>query len=68
VDVEVSADDTSVLLLVRDDGIGGADTAHGSGLVGVRDRIHALGGRIEITSPRGAGTSIRVTLPCEPQD
>ena len=48
---------------VRDDGVGGADVAAGSGLVGLKDRVEALGGRISIESPRGAGTSIEVELP-----
>ena len=50
-------------LLVRDDGIGGADVAAGTGLVGIKDRVEALGGRISITSPPGAGTTLLVELP-----
>jgi signal transduction histidine kinase len=51
---------------IRDDGIGGADPARGSGLIGLRDRVQALGGSIEISSPRGAGTAILVKLPLQP--
>jgi signal transduction histidine kinase len=48
---------------ISDDGVGGADPAQGSGLVGLRDRVDALGGTIEIASPGGRGTSVVVTLP-----
>jgi signal transduction histidine kinase len=48
---------------IRDDGVGGADFAGGSGLVGLKDRVEALGGRISVESPRGAGTSVEVKLP-----
>ncbi|MDT7684037.1 MAG: hypothetical protein QOG57_4347, partial [Pseudonocardiales bacterium] len=48
---------------VRDDGAGGADFTRGTGLVGLKDRVEALGGRISLDSPRGAGTSLRVELP-----
>jgi signal transduction histidine kinase len=55
----------SVRLAVRDDGAGGADPDHGSGLVGLRDRVEAAGGRIEISSPTGGGTALLVTIPLE---
>jgi signal transduction histidine kinase len=48
---------------VRDDGRGGADPAAGSGLLGLRDRVEAIGGKMHLTSPPGAGTSLRVDLP-----
>ena len=48
---------------VRDDGGGGADFAGGSGLVGLRDRVEALGGRLWLHSLPGAGTSLEVQLP-----
>jgi predicted ATPase/signal transduction histidine kinase len=48
---------------VRDDGVGGAGLAGGSGLAGLKDRVEALGGRIVLHSPRGAGTSLRAELP-----
>jgi signal transduction histidine kinase len=50
-------------LSVRDDGAGGADPARGSGLIGLRDRAEALGGSLEVSSPAGQGTLIRVELP-----
>jgi PAS domain S-box-containing protein len=59
--------DGKVRLTIRDDGIGGADPDRGSGLVGLRDRVEALGGRIEIESPPGAGTSVVVALPLADQ-
>ena len=48
---------------VRDDGVGGADFTGGTGLLGLKDRVEALGGRIFLDSPRGAGTTLRVRLP-----
>jgi signal transduction histidine kinase len=51
---------------VQDDGVGGADPARGSGLVGIRDRVEALGGSFEINSPVGEGTLVQVCLPLQP--
>lgn len=48
---------------VRDDGHGGADLAQGTGLIGVRDRVEALGGRLYLDSPPGAGTMLRADFP-----
>jgi signal transduction histidine kinase len=56
------ADDT-VRIVIRDDGVGGADPAGGTGLIGLRDRVEALGGTIELASPVGRGTSLAVTIP-----
>jgi signal transduction histidine kinase len=50
-------------LCVRDDGAGGADPVRGSGLVGLNDRVEALGGTITIQSPAGEGTSLHAALP-----
>lgn len=50
-------------LSVRDDGVGGADPAKGSGLTGLTDRVEALGGTIKITSPPGKGTAVSAELP-----
>jgi signal transduction histidine kinase len=61
--VDVEAHDGVLRIAVRDDGVGGADFAHGSGLVGLKDRVEALGGRISLESPRGAGTCVEVELP-----
>jgi signal transduction histidine kinase len=63
IEVLLAVEDERLLLAVRDDGIGGADPGRGSGLVGVRDRVEALGGTITIESHAGAGTSLTVRLP-----
>jgi signal transduction histidine kinase len=62
----VEQSDALLHLSIRDDGVGGADPAQGSGLIGMRDRVQALGGSLEISSPRGAGTAILVRLPLQP--
>jgi signal transduction histidine kinase len=63
--VRVKADAANLHLLIRDDGIGGADTAKGSGLIGLADRVEALGGQMTISSPTGRGTSLAVKIPLE---
>jgi GAF domain-containing protein len=63
--VELDARDAIVRLAIRDDGVGGADPTQGSGLVGLRDRIEALGGTLEITSPAGSGTSLLIEIPLQ---
>jgi PAS domain S-box-containing protein len=55
----------SLFLSIRDDGVGGADPRNGSGLVGLTDRVDALGGTIDIESTPGEGTSLVVTLPLD---
>jgi signal transduction histidine kinase len=50
---------------VRDDGVGGADPSAGSGLRGLEDRVAAVGGRLEIASPLGGGTTIRAVIPID---
>ncbi|MDX6476007.1 MAG: hypothetical protein QOH95_1518 [Gaiellaceae bacterium] len=65
VNVDVRCTDGVLHVVARDDGIGGADPARGSGLVGLRDRIEALGGTIAIRSPKGEGTDVEVTLPLD---
>jgi PAS domain S-box-containing protein len=65
VDIEAAAQNGSLRLSIRDDGVGGAEPAAGSGLLGLRDRVEALGGSIEIISPRGQGTHVIVELPLE---
>jgi signal transduction histidine kinase len=57
--------DDGLHLSVRDDGAGGADPARGSGLIGLRDRVEALGGSLEVNSPRGEGTLLGVQLPMQ---
>ena len=63
VHVDVIEEDAAIRLLIRDDGTGGADPRQGSGLVGIRDRVEALGGRLDITSPAGGGTSLFAEIP-----
>ncbi len=53
---------------VRDDGVGGADPARGSGLIGLRDRVEAAGGTFRVTSRRGEGTRLLIELPVRPLD
>jgi signal transduction histidine kinase/PAS domain-containing protein len=65
VQVDVDADDSIIRLAIRDDGVGGADPVRGSGLIGLTDRVEALGGRIEVASPAGRGTSLLVRIPIE---
>ncbi|SNR93307.1 GAF domain-containing protein [Streptosporangium subroseum] len=63
VHVEANVRDGRLHLSVRDDGVGAADAGQGSGLTGLIDRVEALYGSIEITSPAGQGTLLRVELP-----
>jgi GAF domain-containing protein len=65
VKVELDAHDSTLRVAIRDDGVGGADPEHGSGLVGLSDRIEALGGTLEVTSPPGDGTTVLVEVPVE---
>ena len=63
VSVTVRAGGGRVTVEVSDDGIGGADAAAGSGLRGLADRVEALGGTLTVTSPAGAGTTLRAEIP-----
>jgi signal transduction histidine kinase len=63
VTVEVGRVDDVLRISVRDDGVGGADFTRGSGLLGLKDRVEAVGGRILLDSPRGGGTRIAAELP-----
>jgi PAS domain S-box-containing protein len=65
VHVRVNAADTVVNIEISDDGVGGTDPERGSGLTGLRDRVEALGGSIEIRSPPGGGTTLQVRIPVE---
>lgn len=66
VQVQASAAADRLHLLVRDDGAGGAEVGRGSGLIGLADRVQALGGTIAVHSPAGQGTTLEVELPVEP--
>ena len=63
--VEAMLADGGLRLLVADDGIGGANAARGTGLVGLADRVEAQGGTLLIQSPLGGGTRIEAEFPCE---
>ncbi|MDQ1752102.1 MAG: hypothetical protein QOE71_3158, partial [Pseudonocardiales bacterium] len=65
VNVELDARETLVRLAIRDDGIGGADLSRGSGLLGLSDRIEALGGTLQVNSPAGNGTTLLIEIPLE---
>jgi signal transduction histidine kinase len=61
--VEVRPEGDRLSVSIRDDGQGGADAARGTGLSGLADRIAALGGRLEVDSPAGGGTTVSADLP-----
>ncbi len=65
IDISLEQRDRSLMLSVRDDGVGGADATRGSGLVGLTDRVEALGGSISVHSREGSGTQITAELPLE---
>ncbi|WP_197521314.1 GAF domain-containing protein [Mycobacterium sp. E787] len=61
--VRAHADDMNLTLLISDDGVGGADSGKGSGLIGLKDRIEVLGGWMRVASPLGGGTALDITIP-----
>jgi signal transduction histidine kinase len=63
--VRVQAGDDRLRLSVRDDGVGGAAPGRGSGLVGLTDRVQAIGGTMTIHSPAGQGTTLQIDLPVQ---
>jgi signal transduction histidine kinase len=63
--VDVDTDDGLVRLDIRDDGVGGADPARGSGLVGLKDRVEATGGTLRVESHPGQGTCLLAELPID---
>ncbi|MDX6400451.1 MAG: hypothetical protein QOF27_1057 [Gaiellaceae bacterium] len=67
IEVSLALRNGSLLLSIRDNGVGGGDPARGSGLVGLTDRVEALGGSIHFQSRPGAGTQITAELPLEPR-
>jgi signal transduction histidine kinase len=66
IDVCADARDGILTLSISDDGTGGADPRRGSGIIGLRDRVEALGGTILFLSPPGQGTTLHVQLPAAP--
>lgn len=63
VHVELDVRGATLRLAIRDDGIGGADPAKGTGLTGLRDRIEAVGGTLDVTSPADGGTTLLIETP-----
>jgi signal transduction histidine kinase len=63
VEVDTGEADAVLRVQVRDDGRGGADLSGGTGLVGLKDRIEALSGRLSVQTAPGAGTTVRAELP-----
>ncbi|MFF4257983.1 PAS domain S-box protein [Streptomyces sp. NPDC001663] len=63
VQVEARTHDNLLELTIRDDGVGGAEPGRGSGLIGLIDRVEAIGGKLEVASPPGEGTTVHVRLP-----
>jgi len=61
--VDVASTGDSLAVTISDDGVGGADPERGSGLRGLVDRVGAIGGRLEVSSPPGQGTRLRAHLP-----
>jgi signal transduction histidine kinase len=63
--IEVGASDGVLHVRVHDNGPGGASFTRGTGLLGLKDRAEALGGRLRLDSPPGAGTTLEITLPLD---
>lgn len=64
VDVLATSTEHALVVEVRDDGRGGADEQAGSGLAGIRRRVHAFEGQLDVVSPVGGPTTVRIELPC----
>jgi signal transduction histidine kinase len=62
-EVRLTADDERLYVEISDDGVGGADVETGSGLRGLRDRVDAIDGKLEVISPPGEGTRLTAVLP-----
>jgi PAS domain S-box-containing protein len=65
IEVSLATHNSTLLLSIRDDGVGGADPARGSGLIGLTDRVEALDGSIQVRSPVDGGTHITAKIPLE---
>ena len=63
VDVTIDTVESHLRLSISDDGVGGADPTRGSGLIGIKDRVEALGGTVAIQSRAGRGTRVSVEVP-----
>ena len=60
-------DGDDLVVEMKDDGVGGAEPGHGTGLQGLRDRVGALDGSLDVISPSGVGTQVRARIPCGPR-
>ncbi|OBA99861.1 histidine kinase [Mycobacteriaceae bacterium 1482268.1] len=65
VSIRVTAEERRLRLAISDDGIGGAVIGKGSGLIGLKDRVEALGGHLDISSPADSGTTLMVAIPLD---
>jgi signal transduction histidine kinase len=65
-EVDIDRDNGTLVVEVRDDGVGGAEARRGSGLHGLADRVAAVDGRLVVTSEPGAGTIVHAEIPCAP--
>jgi signal transduction histidine kinase len=63
-EVEIGQQNGTLVVEIRDDGVGGADPKRGSGLRGLADRVAAVDGRLVVTSKPGAGTTVHAEIPC----
>ena len=61
--IRIDHEDGVLVVEVRDDGVGGADSKGGSGLRGLADRVEALSGRLIVESPKNRGTTVRAEIP-----
>jgi signal transduction histidine kinase len=66
--VDLRRDEQNVIVVVEDDGVGGADLENGTGLRGLVDRLSALDGTLELETPEGGGTRLRALIPCGTND
>jgi signal transduction histidine kinase len=66
--VDLRRDERNVVVVVEDDGVGGADLENGTGLRGLVDRLSALDGTLELETPAGGGTRLRAMIPCTGAD
>ena len=66
IDMRADRCDGALTLSISDDGIGGADPSRGSGIIGLKDRVEALGGTISVLISPGQGTTLHVQLPADP--
>ena len=68
VTVDLRLVDSKLILVVTDDGVGGADRGRGTGLTGLGDRVAAVAGRLTLSSPPGGPTTLRAEIPCFPTE